>query len=227
MNRSKHQDQEYHTTKRSNPRYIRKAAANNILSTIAFMVAITMLMSTKNTLAFTSIVKVNTFPASSSVCINRCTNWITSQDSVQYQSERKYVSRRPRRARNSAREATNDNNQDTPPFLVTQGLFAVDKPLEWTSQDVTAFIRAMFERDARERGAQVGKIGSKKNRHLPVIRVGHGGTLDPLATGVLVIGLGSGTKLLPRLEQSVSQKNPISLWCNNLIHIIVVLPSDF
>lgn len=30
----------------------------------------------------------------------------------------------------------------------------------------------------------------------PKIKIGHGGTLDPLAEGVLVIGVGSGTKLL-------------------------------
>jgi tRNA pseudouridine55 synthase len=35
---------------------------------------------------------------------------------------------------------------------------------------------------------------SKKKR--PDIKVGHGGTLDPCATGVLVLGIGSATKVL-------------------------------
>lgn len=77
-----------------------------------------------------------------------------------------------------------------PPHLA-EGLCAIYKPLEWTSNDCVAYIRGMLERDARERGATLPKRKSKsKNK----VKVGHGGTLDPLATGVLVIGVGSGTK---------------------------------
>jgi tRNA pseudouridine55 synthase len=54
------------------------------------------------------------------------------------------------------------------------GLIVVDKPAGLTSHDVVARIR----RIARTR------------------RVGHGGTLDPMATGVLVIGVGRATRLL-------------------------------
>jgi tRNA pseudouridine55 synthase len=54
------------------------------------------------------------------------------------------------------------------------GLIVVDKPGGMTSHDVVARIR----RFARTR------------------RVGHGGTLDPMATGVLVIGVGRATRLL-------------------------------
>jgi TruB family pseudouridylate synthase (N terminal domain) len=100
------------------------------------------------------------------------------------------------------RSSYRDRHEDTDdeygqPLLVVEGLFAVDKPFEWTSQDVVSFIRGVFERDARLRGVKHGKVGSKKNRD-KIIRCGHGGTLDPLATGVLVIGIGSGTKLLQR-----------------------------
>jgi hypothetical protein len=49
----------------------------------------------------------------------------------------------------------------------------------------------MLEKDARLRGAKVAKRKSKKG-----FKVGHGGTLDPLATGVIVLGVGSGTKEL-------------------------------
>ncbi|WP_433532015.1 tRNA pseudouridine(55) synthase TruB [Micromonospora sp. CA-263727] len=54
------------------------------------------------------------------------------------------------------------------------GLIVVDKPGGMTSHDVVARVRRL----ARTR------------------RVGHGGTLDPMATGVLVIGVGRATRLL-------------------------------
>lgn len=79
----------------------------------------------------------------------------------------------------------------------TEGLLAVNKPLEWTSSDVVSYIRGILERDARRRGAAPVKVGSRKNKN-KIIKVGHGGTLDPLATGVLVIGIGKGTKELQR-----------------------------
>ena len=90
-----------------------------------------------------------------------------------------------------------------PPLYRSQGLFAVDKPVDWTSQDVVAYIRGMLERDARSRGARpqkLGRRGRNKNNNRS-IKVGHGGTLDPLATGVLVIGVGSGTKALQNYLQ--------------------------
>jgi tRNA pseudouridine55 synthase len=57
------------------------------------------------------------------------------------------------------------------------GLIIVDKPAGWTSHDVVARLRRL--------------AGTK--------RVGHGGTLDPMATGVLVIGVGKATRLLGHL----------------------------
>jgi tRNA pseudouridine55 synthase len=54
------------------------------------------------------------------------------------------------------------------------GVVAVDKPAGWTSHDVVAKSR--------------GLLGTKK--------VGHAGTLDPSATGVLVLGVGRATRLL-------------------------------
>ena len=63
-------------------------------------------------------------------------------------------------------------SQTTDPS-VCDGILLVDKPSGMTSHDVVAKIR----------------------RHFPVKKVGHGGTLDPAATGLLVILLGKGTKL--------------------------------
>ena len=54
------------------------------------------------------------------------------------------------------------------------GLLVVDKPAGWTSHDVVARVR----------------------RLAATRRVGHAGTLDPMATGVLVLGVDRGTKLL-------------------------------
>ncbi len=57
---------------------------------------------------------------------------------------------------------------------VRGGLVVVDKPAGWTSHDVVARVRRL--------------AGTR--------RVGHAGTLDPMATGVLVLGVDRGTKLL-------------------------------
>jgi tRNA pseudouridine55 synthase len=59
----------------------------------------------------------------------------------------------------------------------TPGLVVVDKPPGLTSHDVVARLRRL----ARTR------------------RVGHAGTLDPMATGVLVLGVGAATRLLHHL----------------------------
>lgn len=59
----------------------------------------------------------------------------------------------------------------------------IDKPLEWTSFDVVNKVRWMIR----------NKFDIKK------IKVGHAGTLDPLATGVLVICTGRMTKRINEL----------------------------
>ncbi len=60
------------------------------------------------------------------------------------------------------------------------GLLVVDKPAGWTSHDVVGRVRRL--------------AGTR--------RVGHAGTLDPMATGVLVLGIGRATKLLTFLVGS-------------------------
>lgn len=39
---------------------------------------------------------------------------------------------------------------------------------------------------------------NRKHKRLRMVKLGHGGTLDPMATGVLIVGVGNGTKDLPR-----------------------------
>ena len=68
-------------------------------------------------------------------------------------------------------------------------VFAVDKPLKWTSFDVVKRVRAKL----------VHRLGLKK------IKVGHAGTLDPLATGILVICTGRATKRIDELQAHVKE----------------------
>ena len=74
----------------------------------------------------------------------------------------------------------------TPQVFVPSGLLAVYKPQNWTSSDVVGKVKWVLQRGAQSRA------GGRKCR----IKVGHGGTLDPLAQGVLVLGVGEGTKLM-------------------------------
>ena len=94
-------------------------------------------------------------------------------------------------------KSNNESLSETPseqiPIHLAEGLFCAYKPLTWTSQDVVSYIRGMLERDARNRGAPLAK---RRSRSKKKVKVGHGGTLDPLAEGILVIGIGSGTKAL-------------------------------
>ena len=64
-----------------------------------------------------------------------------------------------------------------------------DKPLRWTSFDLVAKVRYAICR----------KIGKKK------IKVGHSGTLDPLATGVVIVCTGKKTKLIDQLQYDVKE----------------------
>lgn len=64
-----------------------------------------------------------------------------------------------------------------------------DKPYEWSSFDVVN----------RVRGAICRHLGQKK------LKVGHAGTLDPLATGVMIICTGKATKRIEELQYGVKE----------------------
>lgn len=59
----------------------------------------------------------------------------------------------------------------------------IDKPYEWTSADVVRKIKF-----------QLRKCG------YPKIKIGHAGTLDPLATGILLVCIGRATKMVEALQ---------------------------
>ncbi|MGN0213569.1 MAG: tRNA pseudouridine(55) synthase TruB [Muribaculaceae bacterium] len=68
-------------------------------------------------------------------------------------------------------------------------VFFLDKPLGWTSFDVVKRIRGKLHH----------RLGIKK------LKVGHAGTLDPLATGVLIVCTGKMTKQIDELQAHVKE----------------------
>lgn len=63
---------------------------------------------------------------------------------------------------------------------MAEGILIVDKPADWTSQDVVAKLRGVFHEK----------------------RAGHGGTLDPMATGVLPVFFGRATRAVEFFEHA-------------------------
>jgi tRNA pseudouridine55 synthase len=73
-----------------------------------------------------------------------------------------------------------NENKTMPKISNQNGFFLIDKPKTWTSFDVCGFLRK--------------KLDTK--------RVGHTGTLDPFATGLLIVAMGRCTRLIPYLERA-------------------------
>ncbi|MDE6854400.1 MAG: tRNA pseudouridine(55) synthase TruB [Muribaculaceae bacterium] len=73
-------------------------------------------------------------------------------------------------------------------FIAGEILY-IDKPLGWTS----------FDAVKRLRGALSRRLGFKK------IKVGHAGTLDPLASGVMILCTGRATKRIEELQAGVKE----------------------
>ena len=63
---------------------------------------------------------------------------------------------------------------------MASGIIIIDKPQDWTSQDVAARLRRVFA----------------------TRRIGHGGTLDPMATGVLPVFVGRATRAVEFFDQA-------------------------
>lgn len=73
--------------------------------------------------------------------------------------------------------------------FITGEILYIDKPLKWTSFDVVK----------RMRGIILRRIHRKK------FKVGHAGTLDPLATGVMIVCTGKATKQIESLQAGVKE----------------------
>lgn len=73
--------------------------------------------------------------------------------------------------------------------FISGEIIGIDKPLGWTS----------FDAVKRLRGTLMRRMGIKK------FKVGHAGTLDPLATGVMIICTGKATKRIEELQAGVKE----------------------
>ncbi len=73
--------------------------------------------------------------------------------------------------------------------FITGEILCIDKPLGWTSFDVVK----------RVRGVLLHRLHRKK------FKVGHAGTLDPLASGVMIVVTGRATKLIEKLQAGVKE----------------------
>lgn len=73
--------------------------------------------------------------------------------------------------------------------FISGQILKVDKPLHWTSFDVVKRIRGVLRR----------RHGIKR------FKVGHAGTLDPLATGVMLVCTGRATKLINELQSGMKE----------------------
>lgn len=86
-----------------------------------------------------------------------------------------------------------DNSHDIKRFNLTEGkVWAVDKPLGWTSFQVVKKLRGALLVRARQAGVRK-------------LKVGHAGTLDPLASGVMLICVGRATKTIDQLQAGVKE----------------------
>lgn len=73
--------------------------------------------------------------------------------------------------------------------FITGEIIGIDKPLGWTSFDAVKRVRGAIQR----------RLGVRK------FKVGHAGTLDPLATGVLVICTGRATRRIEMLQEGLKE----------------------
>lgn len=73
--------------------------------------------------------------------------------------------------------------------FITGHTLLIDKPLGWTSFDVVKRVRGVLTR----------------RHHVKRFKVGHAGTLDPLASGVMLVCTGRSTKLIDTLQAGVKE----------------------
>ncbi|KAL8813035.1 MAG: hypothetical protein Q9223_000665 [Gallowayella weberi] len=89
---------------------------------------------------------------------------------------------------------------------IVEGVFAINKPKSISSAQVLrdvqkAFTQSKFfapwlEAEHAKRAAESRRQRSRRRDKRLKVKLGHGGTLDPMATGVLIVGVGKGTKHL-------------------------------
>ncbi|KXL48342.1 MAG: hypothetical protein FE78DRAFT_29190 [Acidomyces sp. 'richmondensis'] len=109
---------------------------------------------------------------------------------------------------------------------VLEGVCAINKPPSITSAQVirdvqrhfnpSTLFQPWFEREHAKREAeshnQKQKRRSWKSKQKLQVKIGHGGTLDPMATGVLILGIGNGTKSLSRFLECTKSYETVLLF---------------
>ncbi|KAM0203292.1 hypothetical protein ACHAPA_005577 [Fusarium lateritium] len=93
---------------------------------------------------------------------------------------------------------------------VREGVFAINKPCGQSSAQVirecqqafnpSQFFKPLIDSEVAKRMNESGQQFARRKllKKASQVKIGHGGTLDPLATGVLILGIGSATKALPQ-----------------------------
>ncbi|KAH6892217.1 pseudouridine synthase [Thelonectria olida] len=92
--------------------------------------------------------------------------------------------------------------------IVREGVFAINKPCGQSSAQIirecqksfnpSNFFKPLIDAELSKRVQEGNKQFNRRKaaKKASQVKIGHGGTLDPLATGVLILGIGSGTKQL-------------------------------
>lgn len=93
---------------------------------------------------------------------------------------------------------------------IREGVFAINKPCGQSSAQIirecqqafnpSEFFKPLIESEIAKRINENDKQSARRKalKKASQVKIGHGGTLDPLATGVLILGIGSATKALPQ-----------------------------
>ncbi|KAJ9629467.1 pseudouridine synthase pus4 [Taxawa tesnikishii (nom. ined.)] len=111
------------------------------------------------------------------------------------------------------------------PTPILEGVIAINKPTAITSAQVirdfqkhanpSKFFAPWISAEQARRNAESHNQRQKRSRRArqpAQLKVGHGGTLDPLATGVLILGIGSGTKSLQRFLECTKTYETVLLF---------------
>ncbi|RMJ15990.1 hypothetical protein CDV36_004340 [Fusarium kuroshium] len=108
--------------------------------------------------------------------------------------------------------------------IVREGVLAINKPRGISSAQVirecqkvfnpSKFFKPMIDAEIAKRMNESGQQFARRKqiRKASQVKMGHGGTLDPLATGVLILGIGSGTKVLSQFLECTKTYETVILF---------------
>ncbi|EAQ85885.1 hypothetical protein CHGG_07138 [Chaetomium globosum CBS 148.51] len=115
---------------------------------------------------------------------------------------------------------------------IVEGVFAINKPVGMSSAQIIRDCQHQFnpsalfapllkqEQALRDKESRYQKHRRGKAKRALQVKMGHGGTLDPLATGVLILGVGKGTNTPARANpfrarsRHERSKSPSWIWSN-------------